>query len=139
MSYPASWQGMEQMTPVSFLASFLAPLQPGSQFRENMTLQVMALLTPATLDEFLQFNLQDIQQAQYKAETPRPCTLGDSPGYSCQYAGQMNPMIPIPLRFLGVFTIRGNRAYSLRYTARAEQYDTYSGTVDKMIASVHLL
>jgi hypothetical protein len=139
MEYPAAWQTQEDVTPATFPAGILSPLEPGSQFRENIVLIIQALLGSISLEDLLQFNLRQVQQAGCVSEPAQSLVFGGSPAYQYAFSGRLSPTLSLAGKGLCVLTTKGTRAYVLMYTARVERYSQYVGIFSRMIQTVRLV
>ena len=61
-----------------------------------------------------------------------PITLGTEEGRQIVYQGEVNGS---PVQRMQSWSLKGNRAYVITYTAKPDDYDTYLPMVDEIIES----
>ena len=134
VDYPSGWSKQNRDDFFATGVVFFSPLVSDTdQFKERVSVLVenlpgdipLAEYTQQSLDEIMQLSDPDIGAAQ-------TITLGDDEGRQIAYQGEENGS---PVKRIQSWSVNGDRAYVVTYTARPEDYESYLPMVEKMIES----
>ena len=138
MKYPATWEVAEDPGTSGFMAYFLSPPEsPTDTFRENVNVVVEPLPGQATLEQVVASSRELLLQqlgvtfVEYAAKDQ----VGGLPAYRSIYTGALQGRA---LKWLQYSTIKGDRAYTLTFTAEPAKFDAYRGLVTQMVESLEI-
>jgi serine/threonine-protein kinase len=110
---------------------------PFDQFRENVNLFIEHLPQPMTVEQVAAANRETMLQQMpinFVQEATKD-TLGSLPAYRVAYTG---PLGQLAGKWLQYYAVKGNKAYTLTYTAEAPKYQKFLGLVQQIIASLEI-
>lgn len=138
MKYPPTWEMFEDQGASAFMAYFQSPLEsPSDTFRENVNLVVEPIPPLATL-ELVVANTRELLLQQLGVTFVENATkdqLGGLPAYRSVYTGAMQDRA---LKWLQYSAVKGNRAYTLTYTAEPAKFEAFLVIVREMLASLEI-
>jgi len=134
VDYPQSWAKQSRDDFWATGAVFFSPLENDQdQFKEQVSVLVENLPKDLALSKYTEQSLAEIKQlSDPTVGTAQKITLGTDEGQQVVYSGEENGN---PVKRMQTWTVNGDRAYVITYTAIAESYDDYLPTVEKMIKS----
>lgn len=140
--YPEDWEKKtgEMGTVVAFLS-----LREGASddFRENVNIAIQDLSAqPMTLDEYTNLSLSQLDQYIQNPNVieSSKTTLDGNPAHKLVYTGEMEQQdVRYLLKWLQVYTIKGDKLYLITYTSKEDSYSDYLDNVQKMIDSFQII
>ncbi len=138
MKYPNGWEKREDAGAAGFMVIFLSQQEdPFDQFRENVNLFIERLPQPMTVEQVAAANRETmLQQMPINfVEEATKDILGGLPAYRVSYTG---PLGQLAGKWLQYYAVKGDKAYTLTYTAEAGKYQKFSGVVQQIIASLEI-
>ena len=118
------------------VVAFLSPRGGTSDdLQENVNIVVQDLSAqPMTLEEYTDLTLGQIEQfiTDAKILDSSPATLAGNPGHKAVYTGKQGQY---DLEWMQLWTVKGNKAYVITYTAEAREYSAVLATAQEMIES----
>ena len=138
MKYPFSWQLNELETSESIIAKFT----PRKSQSYLIPPEVKIKVARANTDSLEQYTTDTVYQVtqlpQAKIVDSRPIKFGTEDGHKIIYT-RVNPDNNLQLKYLQVWTFRGDRVYTVTYKADLEQYDNFVEIVeDEMLQSLKI-
>lgn len=139
IKYPSNWIKLENHEGAAVI--FLSPKDSSvDSFQENVNVVVQDLtdnvmsLQKYTDTAIFQVKVVFKEGLQVIDAETRPERLSGKPGYQFVYITKGKPSYKIK----HVWTVEGNRAYQVTYTALANEYDSFIDKADKMIDSFRI-
>ncbi|NMG18444.1 serine/threonine-protein kinase [Brasilonema bromeliae] len=136
IKYPQSWQRQDINNPVTKeVVAFVSPQQSDvDKFKEKVIISVEEF--SGTLDEFSKSSVQEIKKNTPDANVSTSETsFANKLGKELVFPGKTGEN---SLQNLQVFTLKGDKAYVITYTAEKDNYDEFLKTVEKMIKSFEI-
>ena len=139
IKYPQDWiQGGGSM---GAFVVFYPPKSSGSFpfLEENLSISFEDLSAqPMTLDAYVQLSINEPRQSvtDFNLIDSSPTTLAGIPAHKVVFTGKHDQD---SLEWLQVYTIIGNRAYTITCIAKQATYADFLGIVEQMIDSLHQL
>lgn len=134
VNYPQGWSRQNRDDFFATGAVFFSPLKDNSdQFKERVSVLVENLPSDLPLAEYTEQSISEIKQlSDPDIGQAQPITLGVDEGRQIIYRGEENGN---PVQRIQTWSVNGNRAYVITYTAQPESYNDYLPMVEKMIES----
>jgi serine/threonine protein kinase len=134
VDYPQSWAKQSRDDFWATGAVFFSPLENDQdQFKEQVSVLVENLPKDLALSKYTEQSLSEIKQlSDPSVGDAQKITLGTNEGRQVVYRGEENGS---PVQRMQTWSVNGDRAYVITYTAVPESYDNYLPTVEKMIKS----
>lgn len=140
IKYPQNWQRQDiNNLFTQEVVTFVSPKQSQTDnFQEKLTISIRNY--SGTLDNSKAVFTKEIinsSQGGNIINTSRT-TVAYKPGYQLVFAGKYNPQDreqSLNLKNLQTWTLKGEKAYIMTYTAQEEDYDTFLQTAKDMINS----
>jgi eukaryotic-like serine/threonine-protein kinase len=134
VDYPQSWAKQSRDDFWATGAVFFSPLENDQdQFKEQVSVLVENLPKDLALSKYTEQSLSEIKQlSDPSVGNAQKITLGTNEGRQVVYRGEENGS---PVQRMQTWSVNGDRAYVITYTAIPESYDDYLPTVEKMIKS----
>jgi eukaryotic-like serine/threonine-protein kinase len=134
VDYPQNWSKENRDDFWSTGVVFSSPLEnDADQFKEQVSVLVEDLPQNFALAEYTEQSLSEIKQlSDPTIGKAQSITLGSNEGRQIIYHGEENGST---VQRMQTWSVNGNRAYVITYTAIPESYDDYLPTVEKMIKS----
>ena len=134
VSYPQTWSKQNRDDFIATGIVFLSPLENDSDsFKERVSVLVEDLPSEQSLSEYTEQSVAEIKQlSDPNIDAAIPITLGTDEGRQIVYQGEENGS---PVQRMQSWSLKGNRAYIITYTAKPDDYDTYLPMVDEIIES----
>lgn len=138
IEYPEDWTKEEGL--MGAVVFFSSPLESASDdFQENLNIAVEDLSAmPMTLGEYTELSIKQVEQlvTDYDTVESRTTTLANNPAYELVFTGRQGLY---DLKWMVVWTLEGNKAYMITYTAEAGKYSDYLGSIRQMIGSFDII
>jgi serine/threonine-protein kinase len=134
IDYPKAWSKQNRDDMFSRGAVFLSPLEnDADRFREKVSILVEDLSADMSLADYTRGSIAQIKQLSDPNVAPaQTVNLGKETARRVVYNGLEDGNW---VRRMQTWTVVGDRAYVITYTAQPESYDSYLPTVEKMIES----
>ncbi|MFM2314296.1 MAG: hypothetical protein RLZZ04_3572 [Cyanobacteriota bacterium] len=134
VDYPQNWSKENRDDFWATGVVFSSPLEnDADQFKEQVSVLVEDLPQKLALAEYTEQSLAEIKQlSDPTIGKAQSITLGTNEGRQIIYHGEENGNT---VQRMQTWSVNGNRAYVITYTAIPESYDDYLPTVEKMIKS----
>ena len=134
VDYPEEWSRQNRDDFFATGVVFFSPLaDENDRFKERVSILVENLSNEMTLEEYTQQSLDEIKQLSDPALAPaKEIALGANEGRQVVYRGEENGAT---VRRMQTWTVTGDRAYIITYTALPESYEEYLPLVEQTIAS----
>ncbi|MEM6611487.1 MAG: protein kinase [Cyanobacteria bacterium P01_C01_bin.72] len=134
VDYPSSWSKQNRDDFFATGVVFFSPLvSDADQFKERVSILVENLPGDVSLAEYTQQSLDEIKQlSDPNIGAAQTITLGDDEGRQIAYQGEENGS---PVKRIQSWSVNGDRAYVVTYTARPGDYESYLPMVERMIES----
>lgn len=137
IKYPQSWERRDIDNPITGeVVAFVSSKQTeADKFQEKLTISVEDF--SGTLEDFSDTSTKDITKHLVKAEIqkPRETTLANKSAYQLIYTGKDGEN---NLKSMQLFTLRGDKAYIVTYTAAIDNYNDFIQTAETMIKSFEI-
>ena len=129
MKYPFSWQLNEPEQNKNIVAEF-TPQESQSYL---VPPKVQIEVEPANTDSLERYTTNTVYQVtqlpQAKIIDSRPIEFAAKDGHKIIYTG-VNPDNNLQFKYMQIWTLRGDRVYTVTYQADLEQYDNFVKTVE---------
>ena len=134
VNYPQTWTMQNRDDFFATGVVFFSPSENDSDsFKERVSVLVENLPGEQSLSEYTEQSVAEIKQlSDPNIDAALPITLGTDEGRQIVYQGEENGS---PVKRMQSWSLKGNRAYVITYTAKPEDYDTYLSMVDEIIES----
>jgi len=135
IKYPSDWKLNEPMVAKNEIAQFTPKEDQSYLIPPEVQIEVSASNSPS-LDQYTTDTVYQITQLpQVKIIDSRPIEFGKGDGHKIAYT-TVNPDNNIELKYLQIWTFKGDRIYTITYKADSEQYDKFVEIVeDEMFKS----
>ncbi len=131
--HPQAWT-VEPASASRPLVVYIDPSGVGP-FRRNLNL-LQPPRAPSTLDEFTRLNLKELSDIPGSTTgESRPTTLSGFPAYRVSYRADLGSG---ELRFLVVWTIRGDKAWQMTYSSDLARYNAGLPDVERLLTTLNL-
>ena len=134
VDYPEEWSKQNRDDFFATGVVFFSPLtNENDRFKERVSVLVENLPREMTLEEYTRQSLAEIKQlSDPDVREAQTIALGKNEGRQVVYRGEENGG---PVQRMQAWTVIGDRAYVVTYTAKSEEYDKYLPLVKQTIAS----
>lgn len=134
VDYPQNWSKQNRDDFLATGSVFFSPLEnDADQFKEQVSVLVENLVTDLPLSEYTELSLSEIKQlSDPNIGKAQVVAMGANEGRQIVYQGEENGS---PVKRMQTWSVNGNRAYVITYTALPENFNDYLPTVEKMIQS----
>ena len=138
IDYPEVWTQESRDGIFARGAVFSSPLEDASdKFQEQISVSVEDLPSNMSLAEYTDESLAQIEKlSDPNVAPPQTVNLGDKTARRVIYNGLEDGNW---VRRMQTWSVVGDRAYVITYTALPENYDSYLPTVEKMIESFEII
>jgi hypothetical protein len=136
IKYPADW--LKQDQPGIPLVGFFSPPEgPMDFFRENLTVAVEELAPGVTLQQYVDRSLAAARtnMPNFNIIASQSASLANLPAYEMLFTWSPGPIL-LQCRLLTV--LKGNRSYSINYTAESGKYEKFLPAAQTMIDSFEI-
>ena len=134
VDYPQDWSKQNRDDFVATGVIFFSPLEnDADQFKEKVSVLVENIPSNLSLSEYTKQSISEIKQlSDPNIGEAQPIILGINEGRQIIYRGEENGRA---VQRMQTWSVKGNRAYVITYTAKPESYDNYLPMVEKIIES----
>ena len=134
IDYPQDWSKQERNDFFATGVIFFSPLvDDADRFKEKVSLLVENIPNNMSLEAYTDQSLAEIRKlSDPDIKKAQKITLGSNEARQIVYRGEENGQ---PVRRMQVWSVKGDRAYVLTYTATPQDYDLYLPMVEKTIES----
>jgi eukaryotic-like serine/threonine-protein kinase len=134
INYPQGWEQEQRDDFFTRGVVFNSSLDGSTDnFEENISILVENLPPNTSIEGYTNDSIREIQKlSDPNVTTPQSVSIANKMGKTVTYQGEDNGQ---SVRRKQTWTIDGDRAYIVTYTATPEQFDTYLPTVEKMLES----
>ena len=134
VNYPQTWSKQNRDDFFASGVVFFSPSEDNSDpFKERVSVLVEELGSEQSLSDYTEQSVAEIKQlSDPNIEAAIPVTLGADEGRQIVYRGEENGS---PVQRMQSWSLKGDRAYVITYTAQPDQYETYLPIVEKIIES----
>ena len=133
IDYPEAWSQRNLDDMFATGAVFSSPLESETDFQEQISVLVEDLPRDMSLYRYTEESLAQIKKlSDPNVAPPQTVNLGENTAKRVIYNGLENGNW---VRRMQTWSVKGDRAYVITYTALAGSYDSYLPTVEKMIES----
>jgi eukaryotic-like serine/threonine-protein kinase len=134
VDYPQDWSKQNRDDFLATGAVFFSPLEnDADRFKEQISVLVENLPQDIPLSEYTKVSLSEIKQlSDPNIGEAQVVAMGANEGRQIIYQGEENG---ISVQRMQTWSVKGNRAYVITYTALPESFNDYLPTVEKMIQS----
>ncbi|MBW4449491.1 MAG: protein kinase [Spirirestis rafaelensis WJT71-NPBG6] len=137
MKYPQSWErrDLDNLITGELVAFVSLKQSDADKFQEKLTISVEDF--SGTLEDFSDTSTRDINSYLVKAQIKKPSetTLANKLAYKLIYTGHDGEN---NLKSMQFFTLRGDKAYVITYTAARDSYNDFMQTAETMIKSFEI-
>jgi eukaryotic-like serine/threonine-protein kinase len=137
MNYPQTWRKQKIEIPsTKEVVTFVSPKQSDAdKFQEKVTISIEDF--SGTLEEFTNSSIQDINNnmSKFKIVKLSETSLANKAGKELVFTGIVGEN---SLQNLQVFTLKGDKAYVIIYTAEKDSYEKFLPTAEKMMKSFEI-
>lgn len=137
VDYPQSWSKRNRDDFLARGAVFFSPLESDAdQFKEQVSVLVEDLSRDLSLSEYTKQSLAEIKQlSDPNIGAAQVVAMGAHEGRQIIYQGEENGN---PVQRMQTWSVNGNRAYVITYTALPDSFNDYLPTVEEMIKSFEI-
>jgi eukaryotic-like serine/threonine-protein kinase len=133
IKYPGNWELIENYMGV-ITVIFISPMEfEYDSFRENVNIIAHDVSEyNITLEEYNELSVEQIKQTitDVDIKSNEAFTLNGNPAYRVEYTGVQGEST---LKWMQIYTIKGNNAYIITLTADIERFDEFAGFTENMI------
>ncbi|MFN9557577.1 MAG: protein kinase domain-containing protein [Dolichospermum sp.] len=137
IKYPKTWERQDLENPITAeVVTFISPKQSDTDnFQEKVTISVDKF--SGRLDDLQKSSIQEINNTVSGAKIldKSVTTLANKEASQLVFTGKNGQDI---LKNMQVVTLIGDKAYTITYTAKIDDYDQFVETADKMINSLEI-
>jgi eukaryotic-like serine/threonine-protein kinase len=137
MKYPQSWErrDLDNFITGEVVAFVSSKQSDADKFQEKLTISVENF--SGTLEDFSDTSTKDINNHLVKPQIkkPREATLANKLAYELIYTGNDGGN---DLKSMQIFTLKGEKAYVITYTAARDSYNDFIQTAETMIKSFEM-
>jgi eukaryotic-like serine/threonine-protein kinase len=137
MKYPQSWErrNLDNFITGEVVEFVSSKQSDADKFQEKLTISVENF--SGTLEDFSDTSTKDIKNHLVKPQInqPRETTLANKLAYKLIYTGNDGGN---HLKSMEIFTLKGDKAYVITYTAARDSYNDFIQTAETMIKSFEM-
>lgn len=137
LKYPADWVKEERM-PDPVIVIFLSQAEgPTDRFRENVNIMMETLPPGVTLQNYVDYSLNTLKNTPGSSLIESgPTTMANLPAYKTIFSVNNGQMI---LQYQQISTCKGNKVFTVTYTAEKANYDKFLSTIETLIGSIEIV
>lgn len=133
IDYPDTWSPKNRDGIFAIGVVFVSPLEDDSdQFKERVSVMIKDLGEDTSLEQYTEQSLDEIRLFDPNVQEAQTVNLGAGEGRQIVFTSEEHEL---PVQKMQTWTVKDNQVYEITYTAKAESYDKYLPTVEKMIES----
>ena len=137
IDYPEVWSQQNRDDMFATGAVFSSPIEGEADFQEQISVLVEDLPKDMSLAQYTEESLAQIKKlSDPNVASPQTVNLGETSAQRVIYNGLEEGNW---VRRMQTWSVVGDRAYVITYTALPESYDSYLPTVEKMIESFEII
>lgn len=137
IKYPKTWERQDLENPITAeIVTFISPKQSNTDnFQEKVTISVDKF--SGTLDDLQKSNIKEINNTVSGAKIVDKSliTLANKEASKLVFTGKNGQDI---LKNMQVVTLKGDKAYTITYTAKIDDYNQFVETAETMINSLQI-
>lgn len=142
LQYPSNWMASTNQLPTyNSIIGFYSPLESLSDVLPvEFALSITTYTNNISLDEYTKITSTALEQQGMKISESSATTLAGNPAHKITFSpgDQIAQNSPVEFKFMQIFTIIGNKVYSLSYNAEASKFSTHLDTIQQMLDSVKI-
>lgn len=139
IKYPPEWEVKTETGIDGVAAVFLSPKSNElDTYFENVTIVVQDLGKPMSFEAYSQIATEQVEavfKGGIEVIKATEFKIQGKPAYRYIFQGKNSDII---IKNMAVWTLRGNKAYQLFFTALESSYDQYVGKANRMINSFEI-
>ena len=142
IQYPSNWMASTNQLPTyNSIIGFYSPLESLSDVLPvEFALSITTYTNNISLDEYTKITRTALEQQGMEISESSATTLAGNPAHKITFSpgDQIAQNSPVEFQFMQIFTIIGNKVYSLSYNAEASKFSTHLNTIQQMLDSVKI-
>lgn len=142
IQYPSNWMASTNQLPTyNSIIGFYSPLESLSDVLPvEFALSITTYTNNISLDEYTKITRTALEQQGMEISESSSTTLAGNPAHKITFSpgDQIAQNSPVEFKFMQIFTITGNKVYSLSYNAEASKFSTHLNTIQQMLDSVKI-
>jgi hypothetical protein len=142
IQYPSNWMASTNQLPTyNSIIGFYSPLESLSDVLPvEFALSITTYTNNISLDEYTKITRTALEQQGMEISESSATTLAGNPAHKITFSpgDQIAQNSPVEFKFMQIFTIIGNKVYSLSYNAEASKFSTHLNTIQQMLDSVKI-
>ena len=142
IQYPSNWMtSTNQLPTYNSIIGFYSPLESLSDVLPvEFALSITTYTNNISLDEYTKITRTALEQQGMEISESSATTLAGNPAHKITFSpgDQIAQNSPVEFNFMQIFTIIGNKVYSLSYNAEASKFSTHLNTIQQMLDSVKI-
>jgi hypothetical protein len=142
LQYPSDWMASTNQLPTyNSIIGFYSPLESLSDVLPvEFALSITPYKNNISLDEYTNTTSTALEQQGMKIDESSATTLAGHPAHKITFSpgDQIAQNSPVEFKFMQIFTIIGNKVYSLSYNAEASKFSTHLNTIQQMLDSMKI-
>ena len=142
IQYPSNWMASTNQLPTyNSIIGFYSPLEGLSDVLPvEFALSITTYTNNISLDEYTKITRTALEQQGMEISESSATTLAGNPAHKITFSpgDQIAQNSPVEFNFMQIFTIIGNKVYSLSYNAEASKFSTHLNTIQQMLDSVKI-
>ena len=142
IQYPSNWMtSTNQLPTYNSIIGFYSPLESLSDVLPvEFALSITTYTNNISLDEYTKITRTALEQQGMEISESIATTLAGNPAHKITFSpgDQIAQNSPVEFKFMQIFTIIGNKVYSLSYNAEASKFSTHLNTIQQMLDSVKI-
>ena len=142
IQYPSNWMASSNQLPTyNSIIGFYSPLENLSDVLPvEFALSITTYTNNISLDEYTKITRIALEQQGMEISESSATTLAGNPAHKITFlpGDQIAQNSPVEFKFMQIFTIIGNKVYSLSYNAEASKFSTHLNTIQQMLDSVKI-
>ena len=142
IQYPSNWMtSTNQLPTYNSIIGFYSPLESLSDVLPvEFALSITTYTNNISLDEYTKITRTALEQQGMEISESSATTLAGNPAHKITFSpgDQIAQNSPVVFKFMQIFTIIGNKVYSLSYNAEASKFSTHLNTIQQMLDSVKI-
>ena len=142
IQYPSNWMASTNQLPTyNSIIGFYSPLESLSDVLPvEFALSITTYTNNISLDEYTKITRTALEQQGMEISESSATTLAGNPAHKITFlpGDQIAQNSPVEFKFMQIFTIIGNKVYSLSYNAEASKFSTHLNTIQQMLDSVKI-
>lgn len=142
IQYPSNWMASANQLPTyNSIIGFYSPLESLSDVLPvELALSITTYTNNISLDEYTKVTSTALEQQGMEITGSESTTLAGNPAHKITFSpgDQIAQNSPVEFNFMQIFTIIGNKVYSLSYNAEASKFSAHLDTIQQMLDSLKI-